>query len=298
MGYGRVRPEPMNTADVGGFSVPAGDFVTLSTGQRMWVHDSGATRRGELPVVLLHGLGATAALNWFAGIGPLARSRRVIALDLPGHGRSPRHGRFRLERVAEQVGELLDDLGIGQCIVAGYSMGGVVAQVMARRRPDLVRGLVLCATSRDFRGRPADRLRFTAISALAIGARLVPLTPAQLVRPVARRRSGDRWRIAAELSNSSHLAICEAADSLGRFTSRTWLHELKMPAVVVMTTLDRLVPPSRQAKLAESLPDAHVIRLVGDHLAAGRLPAAFGAALVRAVADVSARAARPRRTAA
>ncbi|HVE95308.1 MAG TPA: alpha/beta hydrolase [Acidimicrobiales bacterium] len=288
----------MDTTAVGGFSVPSGGLVALPSGQRLWVHDTGDAPGSELPVVLLHGLGATAALNWFAGMDALARRRRVIALDLPGHGRSPRRGRFRLEQVAEEVGQLLDELGIEQCIVAGYSMGGVIAQLMARQRPDLVRGLVLCATSRDFRGRPADRLRFGAITALAIGARLVPLTPAQLVRPVARRQSGDRWRIAAELSNSSHLAICEAADALGRFTSRTWLHELQLPATVVLTTQDRLVPPNRQRKLAESLPDARVIKLDGDHLAAGRLPVAFRAALLRAVTDVSGRATRAGRTAA
>jgi len=288
----------MDARPVGGFPVPAGGFVTASTGQRFWVHDTGAAGTSALPVVLLHGLGATAAINWFAGIAPLAKRRRVIALDLPGHGRTPRYGRFRLARVAEQVDALLDELGVEGCIVAGYSMGGVIAQLMARHRPDRVRGLVLCATSRDFRGRPTDRLRFTAMSALAIGARLVPVTPAQIVGPVARRRSGDRWRLAAELSNSSHLAVCEAADALGRFTSRTWLDELRMPATVVITTQDRLVPPSRQRRLADCLPDARVIRLEADHLAAGRNPAAFSAALVRAVADVSARATRARGAAA
>ena len=269
-----------------------GASVTLPDGQRFWVHDTGPQESDELPIVLLHGLGATAALNWFAGFEALARDRRVIAMDLPGHGRTPRRGRFRLERSATQVGALLDELGVRGCIVAGYSMGGVIAQLLARDRDDLVHGLVLCATSRDFRGKPTDRLRFTAMSAIALGARLIPGTPIALVGSVARRREGARWWATAELANSSHLAICEAADELGRFTSRTWLHELTMPATVVMTTLDRLVPPNRQARLAECLPDASVIRLTGDHLAAGRLPGAFSRALERAVDDVAAHAAR------
>lgn len=285
----------MDSAAFPGYGVPPGVLVTPASGQRFWVHDTGP-RNNEPPVVLLHGLGATAALNWFAGIEALAKKRRVIALDLPGHGRTPRRGRFRLEAVSEQVGELIDSLGVTRCIVAGYSMGGVIAQILARRRPDLVEGLVLCATARDFRGKPVDRVRFGALTAIAAAARLVPMTPLPLIGAVARRRDGERWWAASEAANSSPLAVCEAADELGRFTSREWLHELTIPAVVVMTTRDRLVPTNRQARLAAALPAAHVFKIDGDHLAAGRVPAVFRAALVRAVNDVAARAATRRDT--
>lgn len=279
----------MDTTSIRGFAVAPGRPVESAKGQKFWVHDTGPVTGDALPVVLLHGLGATASLNWFAGFDSLGQQRRVVALDLPGHGRTPRRGRFRLEAVADQIGGLLDELGITGCIVAGYSMGGVLTQLLARRRPDLVRGIVLCATSRDFRGKPAERLRFGAISAMAIGVRLIPLTPAFLVGPVARRRGGPNWWIAAELANSSHRAVIEAASELGRFTSRSWLHELDLPATVVMTTLDRLIPPSRQARLAECLPDCGVVRLTGDHLAAGNNPTAFSKALTWAVADVARR---------
>lgn len=242
------------------------------------------------PALLLHGLGATSALNWLAAFDTVGHDRTVVAPDLLGHGRTPGGGRFRLTTAVDRVARVLDELGTGPCIVAGYSMGGAVAQLLARRRPDLVAGLVLAATARDFRGRPADRLRFAACSALAVGTRLVPAAPLSLLASFAGGRAGDRWWATSELARTSPSAICSAAEALGRFTSRTWAGELTMPATVLLTTRDRLVPPSRQAKLAGALPDCHLVPVDGDHLLPGRDPEAFAAAVRDAIDDVDRRA--------
>jgi 3-oxoadipate enol-lactonase len=282
----RTVREPTMEARFRGFAVPAGELVAGS-----FVREVPGPRRSR-PVVLLHGLGATGALNWHGCFDRVGRQHRVIVPDLLGHGRTPCDGRFRLATAADRVANVLDELGTGLCVVAGYSMGGAIAQLLAQRRPDLVGGLVLAATARDFRGRPADRIRFGAATLLAVGTRVVPTFPLSMLATVVDGRDGDRWWAASELSRSNPGAVCAAAESLGRFTSRSWVGELDVPATVLLTTQDRLVPPSRQAKLAAGLARAQLVPIEGDHLVAGTSPGRFGVVVADAVADVARRVGR------
>src|SRR5262249_60031042 len=102
---------------------------------------------GAPAIVLLHGWTATADLNWFMCYEGLAEHYRVIAPDHRGHGRGIRSRRsFRLRDCADDAAALCAALGIEQYVAVGYSMGGIVAQLMWHRHRDAVRGLVLAAT--------------------------------------------------------------------------------------------------------------------------------------------------------
>jgi pimeloyl-ACP methyl ester carboxylesterase len=97
-----------------------------------------------VPTLLLHGLGATSALNFAACFPALERRGPVIAPDHRGHGRGARIGRrFRLEQCADDAAAVLRSLDSPPAIVVGYSMGGPIAQLLAKRHPELVAGLVL-----------------------------------------------------------------------------------------------------------------------------------------------------------
>jgi pimeloyl-ACP methyl ester carboxylesterase len=99
------------------------------------------------PVVLIHGLYASARINWqMPGIvSLLARRYRVIALDMPGHGESDKptdEGAYGLELV-EDVARLLDHLKIRKAHIVGYSMGGMIAvKFMARYQERVLSGAV------------------------------------------------------------------------------------------------------------------------------------------------------------
>ncbi|HEV7761926.1 MAG TPA: alpha/beta fold hydrolase [Acidimicrobiales bacterium] len=230
--------------------------------------------------MLLHGLGATAALNWDASIPTLARHFRVLAPDLRGHGRGIRCGaRFRLDDCADDVAALLRQEHLGPALIAGYSMGGPVAQLLALRHPRLVAGLVLCATARDFRGRPGERATFGALGLTTFASRFTPAIPAARLRaPWVPRLAGT---LVAELGGHEQRALLAAAASLGTFTSRDWVADLTAPAVVVATTRDRVVPPRRQQKLAASL-GAPVIELAAGHFVPRTDPHALATAIVSA----------------
>src|SRR3954454_8033245 len=100
---------------------------------------------GEGPVVvLLHGLGG-AASNWTAVAPPLAEGARVVVPELPGHGGSSALPApvATLDAYGERVAGVLD----APAVVAGHSLGGLVALGLAVRHPEIVRGLVLAGSA-------------------------------------------------------------------------------------------------------------------------------------------------------
>jgi 3-oxoadipate enol-lactonase len=103
--------------------------------------------RDAPPLVLLHGLGGSRS-NWAFLAPELARTRRVVVVDLPGHGRStalpaaPGLGPY-----ADRVAKLLEDEGLAPADVVGHSFGGLVGIRLAVRRPELVRSIVLAAAA-------------------------------------------------------------------------------------------------------------------------------------------------------
>jgi pimeloyl-ACP methyl ester carboxylesterase len=101
---------------------------------------------GETPFVLLHGLGGS-HLSWLQAAPGLAGLGRVLAPDLPGFGRSPRAGRgTRLMDSRRWVSRFLDETTDRPVVLAGNSMGGVVALLAAAMEPDRVAGVVLTSS--------------------------------------------------------------------------------------------------------------------------------------------------------
>ncbi len=95
------------------------------------------------PVVLLHGSFMTITNNWTDWIEALSRTRKVIAVELQGHGRTADIKRdFSFEALADDVAALLDHLKIPRADLIGYSMGGGVAMQGAIRHPGKVRKVV------------------------------------------------------------------------------------------------------------------------------------------------------------
>lgn len=96
-------------------------------------------------VLLLHGFGGDKD-NWLFNISALAETRRVIALDLPGHGESAKDvGDGSLETLAARVGDAVDAIGLETVDAVGHSLGAAVAVALARLRPQMVARLALIA---------------------------------------------------------------------------------------------------------------------------------------------------------
>jgi pimeloyl-ACP methyl ester carboxylesterase len=278
--------------------VPSGRLVSLPGRGDTWVLEAGGPP-GAPTLLLLHGLGATAALNWFAAFDALARRYRVVALDHRGHGRGVRSlRRFRLADCADDAAALLEHLGIERAIAVGYSMGGPIAQLLWHRHRARVAGLVLCATSRNFRGRAspglADIVLPTVLPGLGLGARLVPAPiRRRLLRDALERRIANpeaRAWVMSELAGHDPAAILQAGRAVHAFSSKEWIGSVDVPVAVVVTERDGLVSPAAQRKLAASIPGATVHPVDGDHGACVYRPREFVAALLEACESVATRA--------
>lgn len=106
-----------------------------------------ALTREVPPVALIHGLGANLAFWYLGAVRHLGRDRTFLLHDMRGHGASsmPRHG-YKLEQLAEDFRQLLDELGIERAHVVGHSHGARVALVFALKYPHRVESLTLADT--------------------------------------------------------------------------------------------------------------------------------------------------------
>ncbi len=111
------------------------------------------------PVVLLHGAFMTITNNWTGWIGELSKTRKVIAVELQGHGRTADIDRdISSANLADDVAALLDHLKIPRADVIGYSMGGGVAMQCAIRHPEKVRKVVSISSVFRHDGRVKEAL--------------------------------------------------------------------------------------------------------------------------------------------
>ncbi len=246
-------------------------------------------------LILLHGWTASSALNWFTSFPVLSRSFDVVAIDHRGHGRGIRsRRRFRLEDCADDTVALADALGIDRFVPVGYSMGGPVAQLIWRRHPDRVRGLVLCATSRYFvGGRPGER---AAAPMLGLASLVARATPARLHRSLGDRLLAARYDetelgmwAREEVGRNNPRMVVEAGQALATFSSRDWIGGVDVPTAVLVTELDSVVPPRRQRALAAAIRGAVTYPVAGDHGVCALEPDAFVPVLERACVEVTSR---------
>jgi 3-oxoadipate enol-lactonase len=267
--------------------MPPARTVAVPGRGEVFLRDTG----GDGPaVLLLHGWTASADLNWYAQYASLAARYRVLAVDHRGHGRGMRAlADFRLTDCADDAAGVLRALGIERALVAGYSMGGPIGLLLARRHADLVRGLVLCATSADWRT-PRMRAVWWSMAGLRLALGVAPyaLWRGSLRAAGLPDSAATTW-VAGECVRGSARDIAEAGRELGRFDARSWLGELSMPAAVVLTQEDTAVPPSLQRDLAKRL-RAPMFESPGNHLSAPP-SAGFNRALLAALDSVGGRAA-------
>lgn len=243
---------------------------------------------GAPTVLLLHGIAVTADLNWGSTFATLGRRFQVIAPDLRGHGRSASPApNFRLEDCADDAMMLAEALGVERFIATGYSMGGLIAQLLWRRHPSHTGGLVLCASSRNFLGTPAERMASVLAPAVTLAARMNPLLYALgagvLAPGLLNDLSGEPRQFAlAEMNRTSMTTVAAALVAVSEFTSHKWIGEVDVPVSVLITTKDTIVPTARQYRLAQAIPHARVMTIEGDHAVCIRDPALFSAKLLEA----------------
>ena len=265
--------------------MPAGRRLDLPGRGTIFVREAFGPA-GAPTVLLVHGLLASADLNWSLAIPKLATVYRVVAPDLRGHGDGMRTRRFDATECADDLAAIVQTLELGRVIVVGYSLGGLVAQLFARRHPALVVGLVLCATAHNFASSGGDSMtRMMSRAAL-----LVPeaIRKALILAVLAPRSDGGGqagW-VMEQVAKHDTRSILQAAAEATAFDSSEWLGGLDTPSAVVLTTGDQVVSAEVQRQLCRVLTNPSVHELEGDHFVCVKEPVAFNQALAAACAEV------------
>ena len=230
-----------------------------------------SVRGSGRPLLLVTGLGASLDLAEPFERELAARGRQVISFDAPGIGgstpyRSPR----RMPGLVRTVTGMLDALGYDEVDVFGVSLGGVVAQQLARQAPHRVRRLVLAATAPGMGGMPGAP---SALLSLATPRRY--REPEHYLR-IAGRIYGGMARTDPRRLLHSTIGRLQAPSMVGYvgqlyaiagWSSMPWLHTLRQPALVLAGDDDPIIPLVNGRILAWRIPDAtlHVVP-GGGHL--------------------------------
>jgi pimeloyl-ACP methyl ester carboxylesterase len=213
------------------------------------------------PLLLVNGYAATAA-DWDpAFVGALAASHTVICPDNRGVGASGLGaGELTVAAMAADLLAVLDRRGIESAPVAGWSMGGFVAQELAASAPDRVRRLILLATDG---GGPEAVLASSAVwarlsdhsgTAREQASRLISLLFPPALAPAIDERFGELVAAARVALSAETLSAQEAAmQRWHRDPSESRLRAIEAPALIACGSEDVVIPPANSTLLAERL---------------------------------------------
>lgn len=258
------------------------------------------------PVVLVHGVTLGVEV-WAPQLRRLAAGHQVVAVGQRGHGSSVAgDAGYALERLADDLLEVLAALRVSGAVLAGHSMGGMVTQLLAVRRPDELRrhvaALVLVATAAGPMVRGPAAGTVGAGVAAAAGRRLrraerrgQALLPRDAFGAWLARASFGARPGAAEVAlardvidRMSPAAMAGLLGPLLAFDVHRRLGEIDLPTTVVVGTRDLLTPPRQARVVARAIPGAVLEVLPGcGHMVMLERPAELCDLLERASASVA-----------
>ena len=212
-------------------------------------------------IVLIHG-SAVSAGYWIHQLRGLRNTSQVVALDLPGHGKSDPIRTPTVDAYAEAVAMFLDVLGIGPAIVVGHSLGGAVAIALTAGRPDMVIGLVLlssCAKLPQVDGPwarllpylpgPLRKLLFFSMAQKLLFAPGVPRGAVSL--GLHELQSCRPETILSDLHAAKTMDLSQAAT------------QLDVPTLVMCGSRDKLTPPALSERLRALIPRSRLSLVEG-----------------------------------
>ena len=224
---------------------------------------SGAT------VLCLHGLGSASRSydSLFGAAGPF----HCVAWDAPGFGESADpSGGATIEWYAERAAEVIAELGTGPVHVLGNSWGGLIAMQLAVTEPDLVKSLVVVASSTGYAADPAAAERL-----LTTSDQLTKLGPAAFAKEHAARllspnASDDAISgLSADIQQDvRQLGFAAAVDSMVAVDVTRTVKSIHKPTLILWGDADQMTDQESSQGIANAIPDAVFVTLAG----AGHIP--------------------------
>ena len=262
------------------------------------------TRGSGVPLLLLHAFPLDHGM-WEAQ-EPLSESLRLIVPDQRGFGGSSGQPPIAsIAAMADDAVALLDALHVGEpAFVCGVSMGGYVAQHVAARHPERVRGLILCDTKLEA-DTPEARAGRASLAAKVGRLGTEILADAMLGKLLAHGETAraDERRPAVEallrrmIGRQRAETVQAALAAMGQRPDMTeTLRRLTVPTLLVVGAEDTFTPPETMQRMETLLPDARLLIVpAAGHLVPLEAPQVFNAAVAEFLREVTARGETPAR---
>lgn len=224
--------------------------------------------QGE-PLVLIMGLGGGSSL-WWRQVDFFSPEYRVVVYDSRGVGRTDKPDTpYSMDMLVGDAAGLLERLGIASAHIYGVSMGGMVAQELALRYPELVSSLVLGATTCGG-GHAAMPSQETLQKLFGI----MTLSPEEAVKvatsvtfsPTFIERHPDKindWLIKGAESPPSPMGFKRQAEAAAGFDTYDRLPQIRVPTLILAGTADQLIPSDNSRILASRIPNAKLVLFEG-----------------------------------
>lgn len=224
-----------------------------------------------VPLLLIHGWGMHGGV-WDGLVPRLAERFQVMVVDLPGHGRSRGSGDGAGETGVDAIVDRLSASFSEPLAVAGWSLGGMVAQRWAVRQPRQVSKLVLLASTPSFAERTDWAHGMPTATLLQFAAELEQNHAATLRRFIAlqvRGSEGERellTNLRASLFARGEPQMDALRGGLGILRDadlRATLPAIAQPSLVIAGERDKLTPPGASRYMAQALPQARLVEIAG-----------------------------------
>jgi pimeloyl-ACP methyl ester carboxylesterase len=219
------------------------------------------------PLLMLNGLGSNVD-TWGHAEERFSRVARTVAFDSPGSGRSSTPlWPLSIAMLARTAADVLDELGCERVDVLGFSLGGLVAQQLARDAPGRVRRMALVGTACGWGSMPGQPAALTLLSIpLRYHSRVLYDQTKWLLSPADRELLGrvdgvSKSRLDHPPSLRGYAAQLWAGAT---WSSLTWLPSVRVPTLVVHGGGDQLVPAANAVQLARLLPESRLHVLPGE----------------------------------
>ena len=272
--------------------LPSGRIVNIDGRGEFFIREHRHADPTAPTVILLHGWTASSDLQFFTAYEALAQHCSFIGIDHRGHGRGLRSiSEFTLEDAADDAAAVLRELGETQVVAIGYSMGGPISMLLARRHPDLVAGLITQATALEWNATLRERMQWRWLPVM--GAVLRSRVAGRFMKRFLEKMLAEGhslqqyipW-LRGESQRADIGTVQEAGKALGGYDATDWAGTLDIPAGMLITTKDRLVRPRKQRALANAL-GAEVREIATDHLGPWEQPDQFSSATLELLSLVA-----------
>ena len=241
-------------------------------------------REGDGPIVVLsHALGCDLSM-WNGVAAQLARAHTVLRYDHRNHGASEVvPGALRVETLAQDVAELIEREAGGEPVhFVGLSMGGMTAQALAVRHPELLKTVVIANSAAHYPDQSPWRARVETVAAKGVAA-IAPgavarwLTPAYAGTPEGAAAAKTLHDVLVRTDAQGYIESCNAVAAIDFRESN---HCMAVPTLVIGGLQDEATPMAMSQAMAGAIPGARLVTIDAAHLSAVERPLEFTQLLI------------------